>query len=73
MTRAPASLAVLCGLALAGCAAPAQPVAITESSIPAADPLYLPDRVIPGRLEYAPDGTIFAPVLTERFPYPTEA
>lgn len=27
---------------------------------------------MPGRLEYAPDGSTFAPILTERVPYPTQ-
>ena len=37
------------------------------------DPLYRPDEVQPGRLEYAPDRSTFAPFLTERFPYPTQS
>jgi len=57
-------------IALAGCAAPAPPVADNGPPIP--DPLYSPEQVKPGRLEYAPDRSTFAPVLTERFPYPTQ-
>lgn len=57
-------------IALAGCAVPAAPV--VEPGLPAPEPLYVPARVTPGRLEYAPDRSTFAPVLTERFPYPTQ-
>jgi hypothetical protein len=57
-------------IALAGCAAPAQPV--VEMGPPIPEPVYSPDQVKPGRLEYAPDRSTFAPVLTERFPYPTQ-
>lgn len=39
---------------------------------PIPEPLYSPEQVKPGRLEYAPDRSTFAPVLTERFPYPTQ-
>ena len=34
--------------------------------------MYTPAAVKPGRLEYAPDRSTFAPILTERFPYPTQ-
>ena len=57
-------------VALAGCAAPATPV--VDSGAPLPEPLYSPEQVKPGRLEYAPDRSTFAPVLTERFPYPTQ-
>jgi hypothetical protein len=57
-------------IALAGCAAPAAPVANNGPPFP--EPLYSPEQVKPGRLEYAPDRSTFAPVLTERFPYPTQ-
>jgi hypothetical protein len=57
-------------IALAGCAAPLVPV--VELGPPALEPLYSPAQVKPGRLEYAPDRSTFAPVLTERFPYPTQ-
>jgi hypothetical protein len=55
---------------LAGCAAPAAPD--VDLLTPTSEPLYSPGRVKPGRLEYAPDRSTFAPVLTERFPYPTQ-
>lgn len=60
--------------ALAACAAPAPETAVSVASAPPAGPdaLYTPDRVAPGRLEYAPDHSTFAPILTERFPYPTQ-
>lgn len=61
--------------AVAGCAATApklpEPVAMT--SITGAEALHTPERIVPGRLEYAPDGSTFAPILTERFPYPTQS
>jgi hypothetical protein len=57
-------------IVLAGCATPALPVADLGPAAP--EPLYSPERVKPGRLEYAPDRSTFAPVLTERFPYPTQ-
>ena len=57
-------------IALAGCAAPAAPV--VDNGPPIREPLYSPEQVRPGRLEYAPDRSTFAPVLTERFPYPTQ-
>jgi hypothetical protein len=57
-------------LVLTGCAAPAGPT--VEWSLPARDPLYSPAQVKPGRLEYAPDRSTFAPILTEPFPYPTQ-
>lgn len=59
-------------LSLAACA-PAAPASVAIVDIPAHEPLYTPDRVVPGRLEYAPDRTTFAPILTERVPYPTQA
>jgi len=57
-------------LAVAGCASPSPSVVAIAPS--ATDALYWPRRVEPGRLEYAPDRSTFAPVLTERFPYPTQ-
>jgi hypothetical protein len=59
------------GALLAACASPPPP-GIGSVSIPSRDLLYEPERVTPGRLEYAPDRTTFAPVLTEKFPYPTQ-
>lgn len=55
---------------VAGCAGP-KPVTIAPPPL-GPDALYAPMRVVPGRLEYAPDWTTFAPVLTERFDYPTQ-
>src|SRR3982750_287459 len=55
---------------LAGCATPPAPVVELGPAVP--EPLYTPARVRSGRLEYAPDRSTFAPVLTERFPYPTQ-
>lgn len=72
MIRASLILASGCAFLLAGCA-PSPPLPIVEvAPVPATDPLYRPQRVRPGELEYAPDRTTFAPVLTERFAYPTE-
>jgi hypothetical protein len=57
--------------ALAACSS-SQPAA--NVSAPAGpDALYAPARVAPGVLEYAPDRSTFAPVLTERAAYPTQA
>jgi len=64
--------ALVCCVTVAGCAATPQPVVAT-TPIPATDALYQPSKVAPGRLEYAPDRTTFAPILTEKFPYPTQA
>jgi hypothetical protein len=57
-------------IALTGCAAPVRP--FVDTGPPRPEPLYNPDQVKPGRLEYAPDRSTFAPVLTERFAYPTQ-
>lgn len=57
-------------IVLAGCAAPA--ASVVDEGPPAPEALYSPEQVKPGRLEYAPDRSTFAPVLTERFPYPTQ-
>ncbi|MCW6512527.1 hypothetical protein [Lichenifustis flavocetrariae] len=57
---------------LAACA-PVAPRSVAAVDMPVHEPLYTPNRVVPGRLEYAPDRTTFAPILTERFPYPTQA
>lgn len=67
-TLAPFLLALL--PLVVGCAAPAPRV--VDTGPPPPQPLYVPDRVHPGRLEYAPDRSTFAPILTERFPYPTQ-
>jgi hypothetical protein len=58
-------------LILVGCAVPTSPF-VELVPPPATEPLYLPDRVQAGRLEYAPDRSTFPPILTERFPYPTQ-
>lgn len=58
-------------LILAGCAAPVSSLPQREAP-PSRDALYAPERVVPGRLEYAPDADTFAPVLTRRTAYPTE-
>jgi hypothetical protein len=59
-------------LSIVGCAAPPARTISDASSLPLRDPLYGPERVEPGRLEYAPDRSTFAPILTERFSYPTQ-
>lgn len=56
---------------LAGCEAPPAQYALAASP-PGRDPL-LPREVVPGRLEYARQPDTFAPVLTQRLAYPTEA
>lgn len=40
---------------------------------PRNDTLYSPGEVTSGRLQYAGDGQAFAPVMTRRHPYPTQA
>jgi hypothetical protein len=59
---------------LAGCAVQheAQVSLATPIAVPAREAPYTPDQVRSGRLEYAPDRSTFAPVLTERFAYPTQ-
>lgn len=72
MKLSPPLALMLLTLTSAGCSAPsARPSVATP--LPTHDSLYEPDRVQPGRLEYAPDRMTFAPVLTERFAYPTQA
>ena len=66
----PSALILPLLLLLAGCAAPAGPVVNGPPLGP--EPLFAPEQVKPGRLEYAPDRSTFAPILTERFPYPTQ-
>ena len=62
-------------VALSGCSAtaPELPAPVAMASITGAEALRRPERVVPGRLEYAPDGSTFAPILTERFAYPTQS
>ncbi|MBX9934409.1 MAG: hypothetical protein K2Y56_23325 [Methylobacterium sp.] len=66
-TRLPL-VALLC--ALGGCNSAGPPIVYTAA--PAEDPLYSPQGIYPGRLEYAPDRSAFAPVLTHRGYYPTQ-
>lgn len=68
MTIRPTLAVLLC--ALAGCTQAGPPVVYT--SAPPTDPLYRPQSVTPGRLEYAPDRSEFAPVLTQQGFYPTQ-
>ena len=74
MIRAGTIPTVMLLAALGGCAA-SEPTSIlvevpADPGIP--EPLYTPDRVVPGELSYAPDRARFPPVLTERFSYPTQ-
>jgi hypothetical protein len=59
-------------VALSACSAPAPIATVAVSPQTGPERLYTPARVTPGRLEYAPDRSTFAPVLTERFPFPTQ-
>ena len=58
-------------VALGGCAAP-QSWPVNDYGPPSREPIYVPAEVKPGRLEYAPDRSTFAPILTERYAYPTQ-
>lgn len=71
MSRTAVVLSLPIMLVLSACAAP-QPWPVTDYGPPAREPMYTPAAVKPGRLEYAPDRSTFAPILTERFPYPTQ-
>jgi len=55
---------------LSGCEAP-PPIALVRP--PASDRLYTPAEITPGRLQYAREPDAFAPVLTDRVSYPTQA
>ncbi|CAH1662922.1 MULTISPECIES: hypothetical protein [Hyphomicrobiales] len=66
-----AAVLIIPVLLLSSCAAP-QPWPVSDYGPPARETLYTPAVVKPGRLEYAPDRSTFAPILTERFPYPTQ-
>jgi hypothetical protein len=70
MSRSAFLLLVALALQLCACAAP-RPTSV-ELGPPLPEPMYAPAQVKPGRLEYAPDRSTFAPILTERFPYPTQ-
>lgn len=67
-SMAPVSALLMC--ALCACAQPSARLA--EAQPPRSDALFSPASVIPGRLEYAVDRSTFAPVLTERYTYPTQ-
>lgn len=74
MMAAPTTFVSALAIVLSGCAAPTpEPMpSITAASVRGPEALHTPGRVVPGRLEYAPSGSTFAPILTERFFYPTE-
>jgi hypothetical protein len=70
--RAVFLLALLFSGGLAGCDASSGPYAFVTA--PAArDRLLAPPEVVPGRLEYAEEPDTFAPLLTQRLGYPTQA
>ncbi len=71
MSRA-VRFAVLAPIAafLSGCETP--PPAALVTPPPARDRLYAPAEITPGRLQYAREPDTFAPVLTDRVPYPTQ-
>lgn len=68
--RIPFALPLL--VALSGCTTPNAVIGTVEREASRPEPLYMPPRIVPGRLAYAPDRSTFAPILTERFPYPTQ-
>lgn len=63
--------ACVVALGLGGCET-VLPRPLEVVAVPDRDALYQPARINPGRLEYAPDRTTFAPILTNRVPYPTQ-
>jgi hypothetical protein len=65
---------ILIALLMTACAGPSDYPAVLEvpMTAPARDALYRPEQVRSGRLEYAPDRSTFAPVLTREFTYPTQ-
>ena len=69
------AVSILGGALLAGCAVQPEPLPLAAAPVtaPARDALYAPAEARAGRLAYAPDRSTFAPVLTERVPYPTQA
>ncbi|MGX7743962.1 hypothetical protein [Rhodopseudomonas parapalustris] len=70
MTRSFALVSILLSGVMGGCAQPS--AHIVNEPPPVSDTLYSPTTVEPGRLEYAVDRSTFAPLLTERFTYPTQ-
>lgn len=74
MTFRALSLCLPCCVLIAGCAVQpdALPVLATPVVVPNRDVLHTPEQVRSGSLSYAPDRSTFAPVLTERFAYPTQ-
>jgi hypothetical protein len=65
-------LALVAALTVSGCAYRPQSV-VYPALLSQTDALFRVDNVRPGQLEYAPDRTTFAPILTEPFAYPTQA
>lgn len=64
-------LTLLTPVSLAGCDGPPAQYTLL-SSPPARDPLFAPEQIIPGRLEYAEQPDTFASLLTQRRAYPTQ-
>jgi len=62
---------VILAVALAACSSPQTATSAGAPTGP--DALYALARINPGVLEYTPDRSTFAPVLTERFAYPTQS
>ncbi len=71
MNASALSVAIVVAAALSACSGPQGAATVGGATGP--DALYAPAHVAPGILEYAPDRSTFAPVLTERFAYPTQA
>ena len=71
MSAKAVTTAIALAASLAACSG-RQPDAMTGAPV-GPDALYTPAAVTPGVLEYAPDRSTFAPILTERFAYPTQA
>jgi hypothetical protein len=74
LTSRQLTLTMFGSVLLAGCAVQPEPLAPLAAPLvmPTRDALYTPAQVRAGRLEYAPDRSTFAPVLTERVAYPTQ-
>jgi len=75
MTVGSAWFIIAFAMALSGCSTSApEPVpSIATTSAPGRRALQTPARAVAQRRKYAPDGLTCAPILTERFPYPTQA